>query len=186
MTKEADILADYKIATPEERFEIMFQNYTVFPKAIKKLERKTQYKIKADREYYRSHHRGELGVRVQTSNISSPTEDEAIADIEIEEALKSGRVDRNLLKDFDDAGAYIEDIRFISIMRMDYELLVDCVASLDDDENLIITEYLNNRKFLKEIAVEHEMSYSNMKRKYKLIKAALMDDVVECLVKNCR
>lgn len=184
--RDTDILATYKSAGPEERFEIMFENYAFFPKVIKKIQKKTEYKIKSDREYYRSHNRGELGVRVQTSNISSPTEEEAIANIQLEEAFKTGRVDAGLLKGFEDAQIYEEDIHFISLMRMDYELMVDCVENLDDDENQLITEYLCKKKYLKELAVDMEMSYANVKIKVKEIKDALMDEVTELLVMNCR
>lgn len=106
---DINILENYKVANPEERFEIMFAHYSFFPKVIRKLEKKTQFKIKAEREYMRSHNRGELGVRVQNSNISSPTEDEAIANIEIEEAFKTGEIDSSLLKGIDNATQYEEN-----------------------------------------------------------------------------
>lgn len=184
--KDTDILASYKLAGPEERFEIMFEHYSFFPKVIRKIQKKTEYKIKSDREYYRSHNRADLGVRIQTSDISNPTQDEAIANIQLEEAFKTGQVDRGLLKGFEDAEAYAEDIHFISLMRMDYELMVDCVENLDDDENELITEYLCKRKYLKELAVDMEMSYSNVKLRVKEIKESLMEEVTELLVKNCR
>lgn len=81
-------------------------------KVIRKLEKNTQFKIKAEREYLRSHNRGELGVRVQMSNISSPTEDEAIANIEIEEAFKNGEIDSSILKGIDNDAQYEKLVLF--------------------------------------------------------------------------
>lgn len=45
---DINILENYKAANPEERFEIMFAHYSFFPKVIRKLEKKTQLKIKAE------------------------------------------------------------------------------------------------------------------------------------------
>ena len=59
-----DILSDYKAANPEERLEIMFENYHIFPMVFRKMEKRTQYKIKAEKEYQRSQAMEELGVRV--------------------------------------------------------------------------------------------------------------------------
>lgn len=77
--KDTDLLKSYRVADSEERFSILMDNYAVFPKVIRKAQKKTEYKIKAEREYLRSHSRGELGVRVQTSKKSDTTAEEAIA-----------------------------------------------------------------------------------------------------------
>ena len=183
---DINILENYKVANPEERFEIMFAHYSFFPKVIRKLEKKTQFKIKAEREYLSSHNRGVLGVRVQTSNISSPTEDEAIANIEIEEAFKTGEIDSSLLKGIDNATQYEEDIRITRLMRMDYELLEEMIEDLEDEETKIIKEYLVNKRFLNEIAVEFGMSYETVKRKIRIIKEDLLEEIIECLEMNCR
>ena len=183
---DINILENYKVANPEERFEIMFAHYSFFPKVIRKLEKKTQFKIKAEREYLRSHNRGELGVRVQTSNISSPTEDEAIDNIEIEEAFKTGEINSSLLKGIDNAVQYEEDIRITRLMRMDYELLEEMIEDLEDEETKIMKEYLVNKRFMKEIAVEFGMSYETVKRKIRIIKEDLLEEIIECLEMNCR
>lgn len=186
MIKDSDILASYKAANPEGRFEIMYEHFSFFPKVITKIEKKMKYKIKADREYLRSHSKGELGVRVQTSNLSDPTADEAVANVSLEEAFMTGEAGGQLLKGLENADKYREDIRYISIMRMDYGLFVDCIEGLDEEENLLMTEYLSNKKYLKEIAVDLNMSYANVKIKLREIKQSLMDEVTECIVMNCR
>ena len=162
---DINILENYKAANPEERFEIMFAHYSFFPKVIRKLEKKTQFK---------------------TSNISSPTEDEAIANIEIEEAFKNGEIDSSILKGIDNAAQYEEDIRVTRLMRMDYELLEEMIEDLEDEETKIMKEYLVNKRFMKEIAVEFGMSYETVKRKIRIIKEDLLEEIIECLEMNCR
>lgn len=75
--EETDILRSYRSNDAEGRLAIMLNNYAVFPKIIRKAEKKIQYKIKSEKEYLRSHARCELGVRVQTSGTSDPTFNEA-------------------------------------------------------------------------------------------------------------
>lgn len=87
--EETDILRSYRSNDAEGRLAIMLNNYAVFPKIICKAEKKIQYKIKSEKEYLRSHARGELGVRVQTSGTSDPTFNEASTNIMIECFLSS-------------------------------------------------------------------------------------------------
>ena len=71
-------------------------------------------------------------------------------------------------------------------MRMDYELLEEMIEDLADEETKIMKEYLLNKRFMKEIAVEFGMSYETVKRKIRIIKENLLDEIIECLEMNCR
>ena len=102
-TKAKDIITVYRMADCEERLEIVFDNFSNFPKMIRKMQKITQYKIKAEKEYIRSHAKGELGVRVQTSGLSDTTANEAIANVMLEEAFTSGEVTDGLLSGIENA-----------------------------------------------------------------------------------
>lgn len=183
---EKDILSSYKTADPNGRLEIVFDNYHIFPKVIRKMEKKTQYKIKAEREYMRSHSKGELGVRVQTSNLSDVTADEAIANVTIEEAFVTGVLDPGILKGVDNASSYEADIRIISIMKDDYELIEECVEDLEESDSQLMKGFLIQRKYIKELACEFNLSYDTVKRRIKSLKDLIRDDVIECMEMNCR
>ena len=127
-------LGQYRGADSDGRLDIMMDNFATFPKLIRKLEKKIQYKIKAEREYQRSHSRGELGVRVQSSKLSDTTAEEAIANVTLEEAFATGKVDKGLLKGIDNAAEYEADIRIINVMRMDFELLEEIIEDLERGE----------------------------------------------------
>ena len=145
---DRDLIGSYRTADPQGRLEIVFANYHIFPKVIRKMEKKTQYKIKAEREYIRSHAKGELGVRVQTSNLSDTTADEAIANVTLEETFTTGVVEEGMLRGIDNASEYEADIRIISIMKDDYELIEECVEDLDDEDCQLMKALLVQRKFI--------------------------------------
>ena len=77
--RDTDLLDKYKKANAHKRLDLMMEYYPVFPGMLRKIEKKTEYKIKAEKEYIKSHSRDELGVRVQTSGKSDPTATEAVA-----------------------------------------------------------------------------------------------------------
>ena len=183
---DRDLLVSYREADPLGRVEIVFANYHIFPKVIRKMEKKTQYKIKAEREHIRSHNRGELGVRVQTSNLSDTTADEATANVMLEECFKTGVVDSSTLRGIENAAEYEADIKIISIMKDDFELIEECVEDLDDDDCQLIKACLIQRKFIKEMACDFNLSYDTVKRRIRSLKDFIRDDVIECVEINCR
>lgn len=183
--KNKDLMQEYRISDAEGRFNIMMDNYCIFPKIIRKMEKKTQYRIKCEKEYARSKHRGELGVRVQTSKLSDPTFEEAATNIMIEEALKTGEDEGGILNGIENAAEYEADIRMISIMRMDFELLAEIVEDMDTDDNNWLKDYLEGKKLLKEIATEQERTYDAMKKRVMKMKVLIRDEILECLEMNC-
>ena len=108
---DMEILSAYRKADPSGRLRIMMDNYSIFPKVIRKVEKKTLYMIRMEQESRRNNSFEELGVRVKTSFISDPTFKEAVADLTIEEALRSGKIDKGMLNGIEDAKRYEEDIR---------------------------------------------------------------------------
>ena len=183
--KDKDFMQAYRSSDAEGRLKIMMDNYHVFPKIIRKMEKKTQYRIKCEKDYLRSSHRGELGVRVQTSKMSDPTFEEASTNIMIETALKIGKDEDGLLKGIENAAEYEEDIQILSVMRMDYELLEEIIDDLEDDDSKWVKEYLNGEKLLKEIAAELGKTYIAMKKRVAKVKEEIRADMLECLEMNC-
>ena len=183
--KDKDFIKTYRTLCAEERLNLMFDNYNEFPKIIRKMEVKTKYCIKSDKEYARSRSRGELGVRVQGSGTSDPTFDEASTNIMIDEAFEKGKADRGILSDLENAGKYEADIRIIGIMRMDYELLTEIIEGLGDDVSWM-KEYLTKKKMLKEIASDRGISYETIKHRAYELRCDIREEIVECLEMNCR
>ena len=183
--RETDLLNSYKKTTPEKRLSLMLEYFPDFPRMLHKIEKKTEYKIKTEQENIRSRSRAELDVRVQTSFISNPTASEAINNVTLEEAFKTGEIDMALLKDMEKATEYAETIRMVSIMKMDYQLLVDIISGYGEEDSLIIQKHLAEGKSYNAIAEEAECSSDKIKRRFTRIREEITEEILECIEMNC-
>ena len=186
IAKDSDILHRYRDSDPEGRYQLLMENYAGFPKMLRKLEKKIEYKIKTELEYSKSKKRGELGVRVQTSDLSDPTANEAIVSVTIQEGYQRGELDKGLLKGMENAKEYEEEVRVIGIMRMDFELLDEIINDLEDTDSKLIKQYVQERRYVKEIAAEEGKSYNAIMKKITRIRADIKEEILECLEMNCR
>ena len=183
---DMEILSAYRKADPSGRLRIMMDNYSIFPKVIRKVEKKTLYMIRMEQESRRNNSFEELGVRVKTSFISDPTFKEAVADLTIEEALRSGKFDKGMLNGIEDAKRYEEDIRTISVMNMDFELLTEIIEGLEDDDSKIMKERLIEHMTVKDIAASEGRSYETIKKRLEIIRLQIKEEIIECLEMSCR
>ena len=179
--KEKSLIDKYRAADVNGRLIIMFKNYARLPRELRKAEKIIIYKIKAEREYIRSHNRDTLSTRVQSSSISNPTENEAIDNALLEDAFNTGRIDERFLENIEEADAYREDIRIISIMRMDYDLLNEVIDGLDEKEIRIIKPYLSHEKTCYELADDEGLSYAGIKKRISKIRSEICDEMADCL-----
>ena len=182
--KDKDFL--YRCSNAEGRLNLMMNNYSNFPRIIRKMEVKTKYRIRCEKEYAKSRSSGELGVRVQTSGRSDPTFEEASTNIMIDKALETGEAEGGILNGIENAEQYEADIKIISIMRMDFELLSEIVEDLRDDDGCWMKEFLTKQKMLKEIAEERHISYATLRRRVYELKCDIREEILECLEMNCR
>ena len=162
--RSKDLIQNYKRASPEDRVNMMMDNYKGFPGLIKKAESKTRYLIKSEREYRRSHSRGELGVRVNTSNLSDPTYEEAKLNILIEQSFETGNIEKGIIDGLEGETEYAEDIYIISVMRYDFKLLNELIEGSDEEDIRIMKRYLVDKKVYREIAEEENCSYDSVRR----------------------
>jgi hypothetical protein len=183
--RDTDLLNSYKKAPAEKRLSIMLEYYPVFPGMLRKIEKKTEYKITSEQEGMSSRSRGELGVRVQTSTISDTTANEAVANVTLEEAFKTGEVSKGLLKGIENAPEFEETIRMVSIMKMDFELLEDILSGFGREDSIIIKKHLSEGKSYRVIAEEEECSTDSVRRKFTRIREEISEEIIDCLRINC-
>lgn len=179
--KERDLINKYRNADERERVNILMDNYSVFSKELRKAEKKIIYMIKADREFIRSHNRGNCETRVQTSVITNPTESEAIENALLEEAFNTGKIDERFLASIEEAEVYREDIRMIGIMRMDYGMLSEIVEALEDNEFKIIRPILMRESSISEMARKEDITYVGFRKRLDKIKEKVREELFECL-----
>lgn len=138
-----------------------------------------------EKEFVRSHSRCELGVRVQTSNLSNTTADEAITNVTMEEAFNTGIIDKGLLRGVENASIYEADIRIISVMKMDYELLEEIIEDLAEHDSKILKQYLVERRIMKKIVIDEDRTYEAIRKRIERIKADIHEEIIDCLQMNC-
>ena len=185
-SKIVGILKVYMEANPEERFQIMMRNYVDFPKEVNKAEREVVYKIKSEKERIRNQTREGLGIRVQENTLSDPTANEAISNLLLEEAFKTGNIDKSVLMGIDRATEIAEEIHMIRIMRMDYELLEGLMNNLPEKDSRIMIKHFVEKKYLKEIAIEEKRKYDAVKKRIKTLSRDLKEEIIVFLEMNYR
>lgn len=68
-----------------------------------------------------------------------------------------------LLKGIKDASLYEDEIRLVSIMRMDFELLEEIIEDLDESDSKIMKQYLLEGRLFKEIADDFDKHGNEIK-----------------------
>lgn len=91
-----------------------------------------------------------------------------------------------LLKGIKDASLYEDEIRLVSIMRMDFELLEEIIEDLDESDSKIMKQYLLEGRLFKEIADDEGRTYEVIKKRMERIRAEIREEILECLEMNCR
>lgn len=85
-----------------------------------------------------------------------------------------------------DASVYEEDIRLVSVMRMDFELLEEIIEDLDESDSKIMKQYLLEGRLFKEIADDEGRTYEAIKKRMERIRAEIREEILECFEMNCR
>ena len=183
---KTDFLTLYRHTDADGRFDLMMANFIKFPGIIKNAEVKTMYRIRSEREYLRSRSRDELGVRVQGSGMADTTSEEAMDIAAIKESFITGKLPKAMLKGVEGAEDYLEDIRTISLMHMDYELLQGIVATLEENEAKLFRMHVVEGQFFKEIGDEDGRNMETVRKRMQKLRNRLRDDMVELLEINCR
>ena len=181
-----DFIKLYRETDADGRFNLMMANFSSFPAIIKNSENKTLYRIRSEREYARSRSRGELGVRVQGSGLADITADEAMDIATIKDSFLTGRLPAALLKGIVGAADYLEEIRTIYQMRIDYELLQGAVETLEDREAKLFQMHVVDGLYYKEIGDKDGQNAESVRKRMQKLRNRLRDETVGLLELNCR
>lgn len=171
--KNTEFLDDYRNADPKTKLEILLQNYSVVPKKIEFFQIRIRNNIKNEMEYARGQRRGETGVRVNTSSKSDPTCAEAMTDFSLDEAFETGTIRLSVLNEIENGSKYEVDIKTISVLKNDYELLSLIVENLGEADCKLLHLRFVERKTFSVIGEEVELHEDTVRRKLK----NLMDEI---------
>ena len=178
MATGANIIRQYILADFEERVSIMLENYTTFEAQLEIELDGIEYRIKEERAYQRRAARGDLGVRVQTSDISDPTYREAEENIMIEEALKHMDCNLDILESCEEVEAIKRDIYAMEIMQIDFHNMkkqLKVMKSLDRSTLLTIyEEEVELQTFAANEGIDYESARSRVNRAKKRLQEKMI------------
>lgn len=173
MATEASIVKRYEIADLSERVDIMLNNYSSFEAQLAIEFAGIEYRIKEERAYRRRASRGELGIRVQTSNISDPTYEAAAENIMIESALKKKNFDDNLFDGVDDCEEIKREVYIMEVMQLDFGILRRQLSVLKKIDRKILLDLYEEGLEIQEIADEQGIDYESVRTRTKRAKGRL-------------
>ena len=187
MRDEANIVTKYADADMDERVNILINYYPNIMQLVDGYERSLQIIIKQEREYLRNRAKGELGVRVQTSGISDPTANEAIENMTIEEAIKSGDLSA-VTKDLDAETRELHEleVRTIRNMREDFGIMKSNFFYLMPDEAKLFEKYLRCGRHAEKLAYEIDVKPTALKQHMCRVRRVVFDQTVGILTRKYR
>ena len=161
---EEQLVDAYGKGDPRERFMLIYRNYEVFLKLVDSYEVGIFNRILCEKEYNRRKRNGDdLGVRIQTSNLSDPTAQMAIEHVMIRDAIRECNFSGDLLKDTDNPDEYRRDILTICMMRREYEVFDNCLRSLPGKEFSVTYRCIRRERSLPQIAEDDDRAYQTIK-----------------------
>lgn len=172
------IVKQYEKAGMVDRVEIMLNNYVNFQTQIDVCFEGIKYRIKENLEYERKSKRGDIGIRVQNSQLSNPTLDSAIENLEIEEALKSGEFTK-VVHDSEDLEEIMSEIHTMSMMKTDYRIMqlqIKMLSKADQEPfHYLHEEGMNYCTIADEIGIQTDSVRKRYWRAASKVKAGMID-----------
>ena len=179
MLTGAEIVRKYEKADDKGRVEIICKNYPNFKGIVESCTDGLVYQIYTEHEYLRSRSKGDLGVRVQTSNINDITQSTATSRTMIREAIVANDFSGGELEGIERAGEYERISGILHIMRIDYDLFNSQITQLRDEENELFMGYLLREKDFCLIADEQNILYNSAVQKIRRIKYMIRESILE-------
>lgn len=178
MAARADIIMTYAQADNSGRVKILIKHYASWDGILRVSTRNMIRDIMDETRCNRMAQYGELGVRVQTSGCSDPTQTIGNNEMEIEKAVETCDFSGGILKDTDDAEGY--ELRACTIRRIrdDLETFNDQILWLDKKDRRILEDFLNEVKTVDDFADEWELQYISAYRRLERIKNVVRDATI--------
>lgn len=182
MQDEANIVKQYEEANVSGRIEILIKYYPNFIRLVEGYEQSLSFIIKEEKAYKHRQAKGELGVRVQTSGISDPTAREAIDNIMIMEAIRSGDLS-SIIRDLDDEVSRLHEAEVATLQNMkeDYSVLQSTFYYLDPDAADTFVKYLECGRKTEKLAYDLDIKPEALKMQMCRTKKTIMEQTAAIL-----
>lgn len=179
MATGAEIVRKYEKANNKGRAEIICKNYSNFKGIVESCTDGLCYQIYTEHEYLRSRSIGDLGVRVQTSNINDITQSTATTKTMIREAIVANDFSGGELEGIDRAVEYARKSFILHLMRTDYDLFRSQFTQLEEKDRELFEGYLLGKHDYMDLAERENVQYHTMVQKIYMIKVIIKNSFLE-------
>lgn len=186
MAARADIITTYAEADNTGKVKILVKHYSSWDGILKISTKNMIQDIMDEIRCNRMSRYGDLGVRVQTSGCSNPTEAIGNSEMAIEQAVESCDFSGGVFKDTDDEEGYKLRACTIKRIREDLETFKDQILWLDIKERRILEDFLNEIKSVDDFAEEWELQYITAYRRLERLKNIVRDKTIIRMEKGGR
>ena len=162
-------LRRYETADPEEKVRFILNHFAGFELILTSYEDYIRISIEEECRYNRRKEEGDAGVRVHGGVPSDPTLSQAVRNMEIDKAIRSGDMN-HVLAYTDDPQMHQQDCFILSDMRSDYRYTVEAIRRLRPEEQTLYLDYITGRRDLYRIAEECGIQYQSAKNKIARIR----------------
>ena len=172
MKSEAISIDRYTGSQPEERFDFIYENFSIIQEIIKDFREELISEVIEQKFYNRRSANGDLGVRIQISmGIGNPTQNQAIDHMTIAQAIDEGFLDEDFFEDTDNRYDLIRKVDCYHSVRADVETFTSKLGTMDPKDQRIIKPYLLRQKTMNDLTEDMGIDYrSAIKRVYRLKK----------------
>lgn len=179
MAKRQKKNEEYYKKGAKERLDFIFENYKNFDKVLDGQKETLIFLITCEREYNRHSQVGDIGIRVQTSEVfSDPTANDGIERYEIDKAISESKYSEEFFREIEDKEYILTKIWELKLMRLEYMQLCNKILNLDKEETYIMESYLKKRKSTYELAEEFSVEPESIKQRVYRIRKHLIKDML--------
>jgi predicted DNA-binding protein YlxM (UPF0122 family) len=177
---EKSIVKIYFNSDAEKRFEILCQNFSVFPGIIESYTEGLVYQIQAERDYNRRKATGDLGVSIQKIGwTSDPTAKKAVDNVMTRNAVITCEIEGKEFEQLEHKEEYKQDAYTLQLMRTDYNLFSKQLCILNQKDRELFTKYISREQCLGDIADELEIQYESAYQRVRRIRRKMKRQTVQ-------
>lgn len=163
----------------EKACEVVTERVKDFDKVLDGQKETLIFLITCEREYNRHSQVGDIGIRVQTSEVfSDPTANDGIERYEIDKAISESKYSEEFFREIEDKEYILTKIWELKLMRLEYMQLCNKILNLDKEETYIMESYLKKRKSTYELAEEFSVEPESIKQRVYRIRKHLIKDML--------
>ncbi len=179
MAKTINILDSYEEGSARDRAELIYSHYCSFTGILDDCKTKLIYEIQAEEQFSRSHHRDELGVRIQNlGHHSDPTAQQAVNNVILEESIDgSSAINLSNLIPKEAQERIKRKHRVLVVMREEFAAFDKHLYTLMPEEQRIIIPLLNHSKNYNQLSDETGISLEALRKRASRIHKDFIEDM---------